>query len=172
MNTAVPLDPTSMTVEPIHPAVPEIRMTRVFRAPRELVWTVFTTPKHVARWYGGHGVENPVCEMDVRPGGQWKHVMRFPNGGDFPLDLVFVTVEPPRRLTWKNADYETRSSGPPPCINEVTLTEEGRTTRLHLVSTFRTLADRDAAAASQFATMITQGSEKLQRILDELASRS
>lgn len=161
---------SSMTVEPVHPTEPTIVMTRLFDAPRDLVWSVFTNPKHVARWYGGHAVQNPVCEMDVRPGGQWRHVMRFPDGTDFPLDLIFVDVVPPSRLVWKNADYETRSSGPPACINEITLTEEGNKTRMRLVSRFRTVADRELAAKSQFTTMITQGSEKLAKILEELAA--
>lgn len=161
-------DPTTMTVDAADTTEPIIRMTRMFDAPRALVWRVFTDPKHVARWYGGHGIENPVCEMDVRAGGLWRHVMRFPDGTEFPLELVFVEVTPPSRLVWKNADFETRTSGPPPCVNSVSLLEEGRRTRLVLVSRFRTFADREAAAKSQFAQMVSQGSEKLARILERL----
>ena len=86
-------DPTTMTVDAADTTEPIIRMTRMFDAPRALVWRVFTDPKHVARWYGGHGIENPVCEMDVRAGGLWRHVMRFPDGTEFPLELVFVEVK-------------------------------------------------------------------------------
>lgn len=41
--------------------------------------------KHVVQWYGGHGISSPVCEMDVRPGGLWRHVMRNP-GGEFATE--------------------------------------------------------------------------------------
>ncbi len=47
----------------------ELVLTRVFDAPRELVFKVWTDPKHVAQWWGPHGFTNPVCELDLRPGG-------------------------------------------------------------------------------------------------------
>jgi uncharacterized protein YndB with AHSA1/START domain len=55
-------------------------MTRTYEAPRELVWEVITEPRHVIQWWGGAGCSNPICEMDVRPGGDWRHVMRFADG--------------------------------------------------------------------------------------------
>ena len=47
----------------------EFVITRVFDAPRALVWKAWTDPKHMAQWWGPHTFTNPVCEMDVRPGG-------------------------------------------------------------------------------------------------------
>ena len=75
-----------------------IVMSRVYEAPRDLVWAAITQPRHVARWWGGPGFSNPVCEMDVRKGGAWTHVMRFPDGHELHMDFVFVEVDPPRRL--------------------------------------------------------------------------
>jgi uncharacterized protein YndB with AHSA1/START domain len=72
-----------------------IVMSRVYDAPRQLVWQAMTQPKHIRRWWGGPGFTNPVCEMDVRPGGLWHHVMRFPDGHELQLDFVFLEVEPP-----------------------------------------------------------------------------
>jgi uncharacterized protein YndB with AHSA1/START domain len=71
---------------------PVITMIHTLDAPREVVWETFTDPKHVARWYGGKGFANPVCEMDVRPGGHWRHVMRTPDGGEHRLHFIFVEV--------------------------------------------------------------------------------
>ena len=51
---------------------PVVIVTRMFDAPRTLVWDVITDPKHVVHWYGGPGFTNPVCEMDLRPGGVWR----------------------------------------------------------------------------------------------------
>ncbi|MBA3542086.1 MAG: SRPBCC domain-containing protein, partial [Deltaproteobacteria bacterium] len=48
----------------VPPDAPIIIMTRYFQAPRELVWSVLTDPRHVAEWFGGHGFSNPICEMD------------------------------------------------------------------------------------------------------------
>ena len=74
---------------------PVITMTRIYDAPRDLVWTVSTEPAHVVRWWGGPGFTSPVCEMDVRAGGRWRHVMRFPDGRLLHLDFVFLEVEKP-----------------------------------------------------------------------------
>jgi len=48
-----------------------IVMSRIFDAPRPLVWKAMTEPEHLVQWWGGHGFTNPVCEMDARPGGRW-----------------------------------------------------------------------------------------------------
>ena len=56
----------------------ELVLTRTFDAPRELVFKVWTDPKHVALWWGPHGFTTIVQEMDVRPGGAWRYSMRAP----------------------------------------------------------------------------------------------
>ncbi len=146
-----------------------IVMSRTFDAPREVVWTAFTTPKHVAKWYGGHGFGNPVCEMDVRPGGLWRHVMRTPDGSEYKMEFIFVEVVKPERLVWKNA----RAGKPPPgqlnVLNTVTLEEAGAKTEWKLVARFDSLADRDIAVTKGFASMIAQGSDKLNDIVRTLS---
>ena len=64
------------------PSDREILMTRVFDAPRELVFEAHTTPEHVRRWWGKHGTTLPVCEMDFRPGGAYRFVQREPGGAE------------------------------------------------------------------------------------------
>jgi len=76
----------------------EITATRVFDAPRDLVFTAWTDPKHVARWWGPNGFTNTIHEMDVRPGGVWRLVMHGPDGTDYPNEFEFVEVERPGRL--------------------------------------------------------------------------
>lgn len=60
----------------------EIRMTRLFNAPRGLVFEAMTKPEHLKRWWGrlGEGYSVPVCEVDLRPGGSWRMVNRHPQG--------------------------------------------------------------------------------------------
>ncbi len=60
------------TVDTMPPADRELTMTRIFDAPRELVFKAWTNPEHVAQWWGPKGFTNPVCELDVRPGGAWR----------------------------------------------------------------------------------------------------
>ena len=76
----------------------EFVITRVFDAPRSLVFKMWTDPKHMAHWWGPKGFTNPVCEMDVRPGGAWRIVMRGPDGGEHPAKGVYREVVAPGRL--------------------------------------------------------------------------
>ena len=62
---------------------PTLTIERTFKAPRELIWKMFSDPFHLVHWWGPKGFTNPVCELDFRVGGRWYHVMRGPDGRDF-----------------------------------------------------------------------------------------
>jgi uncharacterized protein YndB with AHSA1/START domain len=76
----------------------EFLISRVFDASRDLVWKAWTDPKHMARWWGPKAFTNPVCEMDVRPGGAHRIVMRGADGVEYPLKGVYREVAAPERL--------------------------------------------------------------------------
>src|SRR5579872_6853405 len=78
--------------------VRELTITRVFDAPRALVFKAWTDPKHLAQWWGPHTFTNPVCELDVRTGGAFRIVMRGPDGAEHPARGVYGEVKPPERL--------------------------------------------------------------------------
>lgn len=141
-----------------HSAV--IVIQRTFDGPREVVWAVLTDPKHVVRWYGGRGFENPVCEMDVRPGGRWRHVMKTPDGAEHALEFEFGEVVEPEKLTWKNADIRMT----------VTLEAAGQETKWKLVARFNTYAERDAAQKMGFASVLAEGTEKFNAVVKELVA--
>ncbi len=146
-----------------------IVMSRVFDAPREVVWAAFTDPKHVVRWYGGHGFSNPVCEMDVRPGGLWRHVMRTPDGVDYPMEFVFVEVTKPEKLVWQSADHgKGKPGGHPTPLMTVTLEEDGKQTKWTLVARFASMAERAFAVQMGFATVLGQGTEKFNDLVKTL----
>jgi uncharacterized protein YndB with AHSA1/START domain len=83
-------------------AVREIVVTRVFDAPRELVFKAWTDPEHIARWWGPNGFTNTVYEMDVRPGGVWRFVMHSPDGVDYQNKIVFREIVRPERLVYSH----------------------------------------------------------------------
>jgi uncharacterized protein YndB with AHSA1/START domain len=103
----------------------EATATRVFDAPRELVWEAMTRPEHVARWYGPRGTTLTTCEIDLRPGGAFRYVMRGPDGSEVAFAGVYREVVPPARIvnswglesmpgheavetaTWEEADGRT-----------------------------------------------------------------
>jgi uncharacterized protein YndB with AHSA1/START domain len=138
-----------------------IAMSRVYDAPRELVWQAMTQAKHIRRWWGGPGFSNPVCEMDVRPGGLWHHVMRFPDGHELRLEFVFLEVEPPCRLTWRHVDHGSRKDGPPTCRTTVTLDDLGGRTRWRMVAEFNSPSEREAAIAIGFSRPIEISNDSL-----------
>jgi uncharacterized protein YndB with AHSA1/START domain len=69
-------------------------------APRDLVFKAWTDPKHMAEWWGPHHFTNPVCELDVRAGGQWRIVMQGPDGSEHPAKGVYIEVKRPERLAF------------------------------------------------------------------------
>jgi uncharacterized protein YndB with AHSA1/START domain len=162
----------TLTVDSSSTSEPIITMTRMLDAPRELVWEAFTHPEHVAQWFGGDGFSNPVCQMDLRPGGLWHHVMRAPNGSEFTLDSIFLEVVPPERLVWKNAVDSAPFGGPPNVVQTVTLEELGSRTRWTLVARYASFDDRARSIGMGFAQMVGQGVERLAAFLAGSAAGS
>ncbi|GAA6621532.1 SRPBCC family protein [Scytonema sp. NUACC26] len=76
----------------------EIKIVRMFKAPRELVFKVWTEPKHIEQWWGPKGFTTRVTEMDFRPGGQWRYVMVGPDGKEYPTKGVFREIVAPERI--------------------------------------------------------------------------
>lgn len=73
-------------------------VTRVFDAPRELVWKAWTDPKYVKQWWGPHGFTTPVCEMDFRVGGRSLYCMRTPDGQEFWNGVEYIEIVPPEKI--------------------------------------------------------------------------
>ncbi|MDZ8029245.1 MAG: SRPBCC family protein [Nostoc sp. DedQUE01] len=76
----------------------KIVITRVFNAPRELVFKAWTEPKHIAQWWGPKGFTTRVTELDLRPGGRSRYVMISPDGTEYPVKGVFREIVPPERI--------------------------------------------------------------------------
>jgi len=88
--------PTETDIEPT--AQRDLTITRSFDAPRERVFAAWTDPKQLARWWGPDCFTNPVCELDARPGGRLRIVMRAPDGTDYPMSGIVQEIAAPGRL--------------------------------------------------------------------------
>lgn len=77
-----------------------ILVSRIVSAPQELVWDAITDPKKIVHWWGPRGFTNTIEVMDLRPGGQWKHIMHGPDGTDYPNESVFEEITKPSRLVF------------------------------------------------------------------------
>lgn len=151
-----------MSTAPVIPADEAvIVMTRIYEAPRDLVWEAMTEARHVAQWWGGPGFSNPVCEMDVRPGGLWRHVMRFPDGHELNMNFVFVEVDPPKRLAWREVGHAQLKGGRPSCQITVTLEDMGERTGWKMVARFDSISERDTALSMGFIGPIAASNDRL-----------
>jgi uncharacterized protein YndB with AHSA1/START domain len=114
----------------------EIIATRVLNAPRDLVFKMWTDPKHIAQWWGPKGFTNTIYEMDVRPGGVWRFTMHGPDGVDYPNHNVFVEVVTPERLVFDHIAV-------PKFHVTVTFAEQDGKTRLTMRMLFDSVAEYD-----------------------------
>ncbi len=114
----------------------EIVATRVFAAPRALVFTLWTDPRHIAQWWGPNGFTTTIDEMDVRPGGVWRFVMHGPDGVDYKNKIVYREVVAPDRLVYDHV------SGPQFQVT-VTFAEQGGKTTVTVRMLFESAADRE-----------------------------
>jgi uncharacterized protein YndB with AHSA1/START domain len=141
----------------------EITVTRVFSAPRELVFAMWTDPKHLANWFGPRGFTTNTHEMEVRPGGVWRHTMRGPDGTEYPNQIIYREVVKPERLVYSHVS-------PPPFQMTVSFVAEGNQTRLTARMLFETAALRDHTIRQFGAEEGLQ--QTLQRLAEQLAKAS
>jgi uncharacterized protein YndB with AHSA1/START domain len=138
----------------------EIVATRVFDAPRELVFEMWTDPTHVAQWWGPKGFTNSIHEMNVSPGGSWRFVMHGPDGTDYPNHIVYTEVVRPEWIAYDHV------SGPR-FRATATFADEGGKTRLTVRMVFETPALRDRTAREFGA--VEGLNQTLGRLADKLA---
>ena len=88
----------------------EIVLSRVFDAPRELVWQAMSDPKHVVNWWGPRGFSTTTEQFDFRVGGVWKHTIHGPDGTNYPNKSVFREIVPFERIAYSHGGG--RENGP------------------------------------------------------------
>lgn len=81
----------------------EIVVSRRLAAAPERVWAAWTDPAQIVKWWGPHGFTTTIHELDVRPGGIWRHTMHGPDGTDYGNDVRFMEVVEPRRIVYAHA---------------------------------------------------------------------
>jgi uncharacterized protein YndB with AHSA1/START domain len=147
----------------------EITMTRVFDAPRELVFKAWTDPEQLARWWGPHGFTNPVCETDPRPGGRWRIDMRGPDGTIYPNKGRYLEVVVPERIVYTDdVDDDATAWGdapPPSTVQTVTFEDVGGGTRVTVVVRVDSVEARDAMIEMGAVIGWTESMERLEALL-------
>jgi uncharacterized protein YndB with AHSA1/START domain len=127
------------TLKVTTPTEREIVLTRVFDAPRALVFEALTKPELVKRWFGPRGYSLVVCEIDLKVGGAWRYVMPGPDGTDMGMGGVYHEIVPPGRLVSTEAfdDY------PGDSLVTLILVQDGGTTTMTSTSSYPSQEIRD-----------------------------
>ena len=94
-----------MTSSRLHPFDPRLDLVleRVVDVPRQLVWLAWTSPDHIKRWFTPSPWKTVECEIDLRPGGIFRTIMRSPEGQDFPNLGCYLEIVKDEKLVWTNA---------------------------------------------------------------------
>ncbi len=143
----------------------EITITRVFDAPRAVVFEAWIDPAQLKEWWGPKGFTNPVCEFDPRVGGAIRIHMRAPDGNVHPMKGEVREIVPPERLVFTNIAVDAAGN---PIINgltTVTFADEGGKTRLTLHTRGTVLVDYAAAYLQGMEMGWTMSIDKLETLL-------
>ena len=132
----------SGTFQVTTPSDTEITLTRLFDAPRELVWEAMTTPEHVKQWWGilDDGYSVPVCEIDLRVGGMWRYIGSGPKGRIPAFYGEYKEIDRPGRLVYTEFFEPFPDGG---SLVTQLLTEEGGKTHLTVTARYDSRETRD-----------------------------
>jgi uncharacterized protein YndB with AHSA1/START domain len=134
-------------------------------APPDDVWELWTRPEHASRWWGPDDWHVDTDDMDVRPGGAWRFTMADDGGQVFRNDVVYIAVEPPRRIVFAHGEHEA----PDRFVAIATFEPSGGRTNVSLESRFPSREDRQRAADEYGATEgLRQTLANLERYLEDV----
>ena len=149
------------------PSDREVVVTRVFNAPRSLVFEAWTNPKYVPQWMlGPEGWTMPVCEIDLRAGGAWHFVWRQTSGTEMEMRGVYREITPPERLV----TTESWGADWPETVNTIVLREENGKTTMTLTILYPSKEARENALKAGMKEGMEMTFDRLEKHL--LASQS
>jgi uncharacterized protein YndB with AHSA1/START domain len=149
------------------PSDREVMMTRVFNAPRELVFEAHSKCEHLDKWWGPRGYSLAVCELDFRPGGAYRFVHKGPEGVDeHGFRGKFREIVPPERIVWT---FEWEGMPGHVSVDTLTLEDLGAgKTKLTSVSVFDSMEDRDGMLQAGMETGAAETYDRLAEMLKTL----
>ncbi|RNB77318.1 SRPBCC family protein [Brevibacillus panacihumi] len=138
----------------------EIVITRVFEAPRDLVFDAWTKEEHLSKWWGPQGFTTTIQKFEMKPGGTWQFIMHSPDGVDFPNTNIFVEVVKPERIVIKHDVF-------PHFLATTVFEDLNGMTKL----TYRTVFEETDAVFDKVKTYAVPGAEQtMDRLEEHLAS--
>ncbi len=147
------------------PSDREIVMTRVFDAPRDLVFEAHTSCEHMSHWWGPRRYEVAKCELDFRPGGTWRIVQRGGNGEEHGFRGEFREIVRPARIVWT---FEWEGLPGHISVQTVRFEEHDGKTTLTAIAAFDTVEDRDGMLQSGMEEGSAETYDRLDEYLEVL----
>jgi uncharacterized protein YndB with AHSA1/START domain len=146
----------------------EIVVTRVFDAPRRLVFDAYTKPELIKQWLiGPDGWSMPICETDLRPGGKYRYVWRNDtDGSEMGMGGVYREVAPPERIVATELFDEAWYPGE--AVDTIVLTEQGGKTTLTQTILYNSRETRDAVLKSPMQTGMAASYDRLEKFVPSL----
>jgi uncharacterized protein YndB with AHSA1/START domain len=151
------------------PSDREIVMTRVFDAPRDLVFEAHSSCEHLSRWWGPRRYEIVGCEVDFRPGGKWRIVHRGPDGEEYGFHGEYREIVRPERIVWT---FEFEGMPGSVSVETMTLEEHDGKTTFTATSVFDTVEERDGMLKSGMESGAAETMERLDEYLEVLKGRA
>jgi uncharacterized protein YndB with AHSA1/START domain len=150
------------TVEITTPSDREVVLTRVFDAPRALVFDALTTPDLLKRWYGPTGWSLVVCDIDLRVGGRWRYVVRRPDGKEIGQKGVYREIARSERIV-NTESWEDWDAGE--TLVTTVLTEVNGKTTFSSTIVFPSKEVRDTVVKNGLTRGVTETYDKLAAVL-------
>ena len=141
-------------------------MSRLFDAPRDLVWKACTDPALMPEWWGLRNSTTIVERMDVTPGGRWRYVEKDPQGNEHAFNGVFKEVKPPERLVY-TFEYEPMAGHVSTDSLVFTELPDGKTL-ITATTTFTSLEDLEGMLASGMEDGSVESWDRLEELLEKL----
>jgi uncharacterized protein YndB with AHSA1/START domain len=116
--------------------------TRIFDAPRALVFSAWTEPRHLAQWFGPNGFSLTTKSFDFRAGGTWRFVMHGPDGRDYQNRITFDEIVPPERIVYHHGGADEEQLEPVQFRTLITFEELGSKTKLTMQGIFPSAEER------------------------------
>jgi uncharacterized protein YndB with AHSA1/START domain len=147
------------------PSPREVVLTRVFDAPRHLVYEAMTRPELLKRWFGPHGWSLVVCEVDLRVGGAWRFVLEGPDGRSMGMGGEYREIVPGERTV----HTESFDDYPGDSVVTVVLTEHDGRTTLTGTMLYESQEVRDAVVESGMEHGAAETYDRLAELLPTVA---
>jgi uncharacterized protein YndB with AHSA1/START domain len=146
--------------------------TRVLDAPRELVFSVFTDPKHMAQWWGPNGFTTTTSSFEFRPGGVWRFVMHGPDGRDYQNRVTYEEIVPPERIVYRHGGGGGADIEPVQFRQTIVFEDLGTRTRITWRGDFPSAVERDRVIKEYGADKgLVQTLARLSEYVAAMASR-